>query len=538
MPAEESASPTQNPSHNDSREQRDVLRIIADVERSLGALRARADTDRATSAEQRLLLEEVERLKSECTRLTEERSQIREKSLRLENELAAAESTRVMAEERARRAEEARIRIELEAANTQFNKETDLVKSLEGRIAAERNRADELEKQWNETRQELAIAMSKLTAVLKVAEKHALHANELEATVEALRAEVETARKLQREAVNGSGDVPLAEEHINQTIVPRLSQVAGFLKVRKDRLVNVHRALKRRMQAMRMLRQLYSAQPAILAAEAEAISKQRASLEAERAELAAEKAEVVALHEKATRSLQLFAQLTGISRALALGSLATALLAGAAWLSWMAAAAIAPKDAVATVELQTTTRGADSAAANSEPIAVWLKTMTSNPAFLGTVAGRLADRGYAREEADTLVAPIAEYLHIDDTGSGLVLTMRGRGVEQTVALLDAFTAVAISESAKQPERDADQIRLTVLAAKQEVGRTVVARGMLMKDETHLARAGLIFAMCATLGGGVVAFSTMTARKAGRRASDHPSVDVANAPGKKAAPAKA
>lgn len=538
MPAEESASPTQNPSQGDPKEQKDVLRIIADVERSLGALRARADTDRTTSAEQRALIEEVERLKSECARLSEERSQIREKSMRLENDLAAAESTRLMAEERARRAEEARIRIELDAANTQFNKETDLVKSLEARISSERTRAEDLEKQWNETRQELAIAMSKLTAVLKVAEKHALHANELEAQVEALRAEVETARKLQREAAIASGDAPLAEEQIQQTIMPRLSQVAGFLKVRKERLIGVHRALKRRMQAMRMLRQLYSAQPAILAAEAEAIKKQRADLEEERASLEAEKARLIALHEKVARSQRFVARLTGFSKAAAFAALATALFVGAAWMSWITAAAIAPKDAVATVELETTTRGATSEPAEAKPITAWLESMTSNPAFLGTVAGRLADRGYARHQADAMVAPITERLHIDDTGSGITLTLTGRGVEQTVALLDAFVAVAISESARQPERDADQLRLTVLAAKQEIGRTVVARGMLMKDETHLTRAALIFTMCLTLAGGAVAYLAYSRRKSGRRATDVGPAGGANTPEKKPLPAKA
>jgi hypothetical protein len=90
MPAEESASPTRSPSDKEPREQKDVLRIIADVERSLGALRARADADKTTSDEQRALLEQVERLKAECAKLGEEKTQIREKAIRLETKLAAA----------------------------------------------------------------------------------------------------------------------------------------------------------------------------------------------------------------------------------------------------------------------------------------------------------------------------------------------------------------------------------------------------------------------------------------------------------------
>jgi hypothetical protein len=533
MPAEESASPTRSPSDKEPREQKDVLRIIADVERSLGALRARADADNTVSGEQRALLEEVGRLKAECSKLGEEKTQIREKAIRLETQLAAAESTRAVAEDRARRAEEARIRVELEATNTQFNKEAEHIKALEERIAAERGRGDELERQSTETKQELAIAMSKLAAVLKVAEKHALHANDLEAQVEALRAEVETARKLQREGALALGGAPLAEAEIQETIMPKLAQVAGFLRIRKERLVLVQRALKRRVQAMRMLRQLYSAQPAILAAEAEALAKQRATLEEERATLTNEKAVLVALEKKVAREINLRARLMVYARIAAVVAFAAAFLAGAAWASWMTAASITPKSAVATVELQTTTRGAASTPAQSEPIAKWLEEMLANPAFLGTVAGRMSDRGYPREDADALVRPLAEHLHIDDTGTGLIMTLRGTGVEQTVALLDAVTAVAISESARQPERQADQLRLTVLGARQEVGRTVVARGMLMKDETHLVRTGLIFSMCVTLAGGAAFFLMRRQRGDGTAAAKG-----ALAPSPAAKPAKA
>jgi hypothetical protein len=143
----------------------------------------------------------------------------------------------------------------------------------------------------------------------------------------------------------------------------------------------------------------------------------------------------------------------------------------------------------------------------------------------------MSDRGYPREAADALVAPLAERLHIDDTGTGLIMTLRGTGVEQTVALLDAVTAVAISESARQPERQADQLRLTVLGARQEVGRTVVARGMLMKDETHLLRTGLIFSICVTLAGGAVVFLT-------RRQRVDTAAKGAVAPAPAAKPAKA
>jgi hypothetical protein len=191
---------------------------------------------------------------------------------------------------------------------------------------------------------------------------------------------------------------------------------------------------------------------------------------------------------------------------------AMVLLASSAWMCWVVAAAIAPKDAVASVELQTTNRGTEATLADAGPIATWLTEMLKNDAFRGTIARRLTDRGYSRADADALVAPITESVHVEHVGSSILLTMRGKGVDQSIALLDALVAVAISESARQPERAADQLRLTVLGARQELGRTVVSRGMLMKDETHLMRTGILFGMVLTVAGGGFAYFTLQTRR--------------------------
>jgi chromosome segregation ATPase len=166
-------------------EQKDVLRIIAEVERSLGALRARADAGSQPDA-QRLLVEEIERMKRELSRLGDERAQLLEKQLSLESQLASTHATRSVYEERARRAEESRARFEQETLNSQISRETEFIKSLEARAAADHARADDLERQCSEARHELAVVMSKLTAVLKITEKHAIRENELEGEVECL----------------------------------------------------------------------------------------------------------------------------------------------------------------------------------------------------------------------------------------------------------------------------------------------------------------------------------------------------------------
>ena len=520
MSAEDPASSaTQKPIHTDAPEQKDVLRIIAEVERSLGALRARADAGSTQADTQRLLVDEIERLKREMSRLGDERSQLLEKQLALESQLASAHATRAVAEERARRAEESRTRFEQETLNTQISRETDFIKSLEARAAADHARADELERQCAEARQELAVAMSKLTAVLKITEKHALRSSELESEVESLRAEVAVARKLQRDGVIPLGDSAETQAQIQQTIMPRLAHVAEFLRVRKQRLVGLHQALKRRAQALRLLRQLYQAQPQILAEEAEAVTAERAMLEQERVEFNAQRAQlekqaasVSTLDARLKRQNRLLARVMYVGKVGAMVGAAMVLLASSAWMCWVVAAAIAPKDAVASVELQTANRVTEATLADAGPIATWLTEMLKNEAFRGTIAGRLTDRGYSRADADALVAPIAESVHVEHLGSSILLTMRGKGVDQSVALLDALVAVAISESARQPERAADQLRLTVLGARQELGRTVVSRGMLMKDETHLMRTGVLFGMVLTVAGGGFAYFTLQTRR--------------------------
>jgi len=520
MSAEDPASSaTQKPIHTDAPEQKDVLRIIAEVERSLGALRARADAGSTQADTQRLLVDEIERLKREMSRLGDERSQLLEKQLALESQLASAHATRAVAEERARRAEESRTRFEQETLNTQISRETDFIKSLEARAAADHARADELERQCAEARQELAVAMSKLTAVLKITEKHALRSSELESEVESLRAEVAVARKLQRDGVIPLGDSAETQAQIQQTIMPRLAHVAEFLRVRKQRLVGLHQALKRRAQALRVLRQLYQAQPQILAQEAEAVTAERAMLEQERVEFNAQRAQlekqaasVATLDARLKRQNRLLARVMHVGKVGAMVGAAMVLLASSAWMCWVVAAAIAPKDAVASVELQTANRVTEATLADAGPIATWLTEMLKNEAFRGTIAGRLTDRGYSRADADALVAPIAESVHVEHLGSSILLTMRGKGVDQSVALLDALVAVAISESARQPERAADQLRLTVLGARQELGRTVVSRGMLMKDETHLMRTGVLFGMVLTVAGGGFAYFTLQTRR--------------------------
>jgi hypothetical protein len=52
----------------------------------------------------------------------------------------------------------------------------------------------------------------------------------------------------------------------------------------------------------------------------------------------------------------------------------------------------------------------------------------------------------------------------------------------------------------------------VLGARQELGRTVVSRGMLMKDETHLMRTGILFGMVLTVAGGGFAYFTLQTRR--------------------------
>ncbi len=516
MAAEEAGATQQSTTDAKGPEHGDVLRIIAEVERSLGALRAQAgksagdkSSQDATAAESRqaalreALAGEVDRLKHEAERLGAERAKLLEHQTKIEAELAELRAACAVAEERARRAEEARQQAETAGIRSQIQRETDAIKALEAKLDDAQARATELERERNEAQHEVAVAVSKLTAVIKVTERHAIRENELETEVETLRAEVEAARKIERHGIRASdvAAVASAEEHVQQTLMPQLEAAAEFLRIRRARLNAIRQTLKRRTKAMRVLQQIYSAQPAILQAEAEAIATERAAVEAERLEVVAERKKLSDLRVEAERLITKARSRVSSARALAFAAVAVLAIAGAAWTSWHVAGIIAPVHSVASVELETTNRLTGAAVPDAMPIATWLQGVRGSDAFAGVVAAKLVDRGHQRTEADLAVKELATALQLESSGPTVRLTLRGGDPDRTVALLDAVVAAAVSEAARQPERKNDQIRLAVVGSEQEVGRTVVSRAMVLEDTTRLLRAGILFGMALTAAAG-------------------------------------
>lgn len=526
MGAEEAGRTQQTTTDAKGPEHGDVLRIIAEVERSLGALRAQAgksadekSAQDAAAAESRqaaireALAEEVDRLKHEAERLGKERGALLERQTKIESELLELRAACAVAEERARRAEEARQQAETAGIRSQIQRETDAIKALEAKLEEAQSRAAELERERNEAQHEVAVAVSKLTAVIKVTERHAIRENELETEVETLRAEVEAARKIERHGIRASdvAAVASAEEHVQQTLMPQLAAAAEFLRMRRERLNAIRHTLKRRTKAMRVLQQIYSAQPAILQAEAEAIATERAAVEAERLEVVAEHKKLTELRLEAEQAVARARSRVTVARIFAFAAVAMLAVAGAAWTSWHVAGIVAPVHSVATVELETTDRLTGTVVSDASPVATWLKEVRTSDAFAGVVAAKLVDRGHQRTEADVKVKAIASSLQVEHDGPTIRLTLRGGDPERAVALLDAVVATAVSESARQPERRNDQIRLAVVGSAQELGRTVVSRAMVLEDSTRLLRAGVLFGMALTAAAGGIYLVSRTLR---------------------------
>lgn len=536
----------------------DVLQLIDEVERALVRLRGSAG-------------EEAERAKI-SDQLAHERATLLTRQVQLESQLAAHRAELADAVTRAERAEALVLETECAARSARMSFESSwmeervraavesAVAPLEAQIASSESSAQNLraevaaaEAARDHACRVLASAASKLSAVVRTAERHAARVVELEAALAKVQATPTTERACEDtesaaakhtsvETADRQADLQAdleaeIERRVEVAIAPKvaqLAQVAAFLRSRRERLSALRRGLRHRARALRAMRSILSIpMPADRAEGVETTSNNACSgavveapvghgaehaIAIERETLARERNELIELRAILAASEQSISRRAQGTRAVTAAAFATIALAIGAVTSWHVAGALAGAPTLATVELETTSRAPEakvSGTTDATPIAAWLQTALPTPEFQSIVAGRLTSRGRTQDEAAALVARLPQEAKIESTGSTVRVAMRGATADDSVALLDAVAVSAVTEANRATERRADLLRVGVANARQEVGRTVFTHVEPLGDPSRLVRAGAMFASFLAAGIGLAFGLWLLARRAAR-----------------------
>ncbi len=179
-----------------------------------------------------------------------------------------------------------------------------------------------------------------------------------------------------------------------------------------------------------------------------------------------------------------------------------------AWCAWWLSGELAPKTAIASLDLAVTSRSGDVNAreeADPAPILAFMQQAPKDPTFHSTVAARLQDRGFTNAEAIAEMKVLPERLKIDSSNGAFVhLTYVGDARSRMV--LDTATTTLVQEVNKAPERKQDCLRVSIAGLRQDSGRVVFSEGRAMPDPDRTFRAAGIFgagfaiALCLGFGG--------------------------------------
>lgn len=531
----------------------DVLHLIDEVEQALIRLRGSAgeDAERARVSDQ----------------LAEERSALLARQVHLESQLAAHRAELADAVARAERAEALVVETECAARAARMSFESswmeervraavdNAVAPLEEKISAsaallEASRAEvaAAEAARDHACRVLASAASKLSAVVRTAERHAARVVELEAelakaqsaqtasTIASASADTQPAatESTVEDAVEREAEIERRVEAALAPKVAQLAQVASFLRLRRERLSALRRGLRHRAKALRAMRTILSMPaPAACAegvgtapntadsgtvAEAPVGRGDEAALVSERDEVERERSELLELRAVLAASEQSIARRAAGTRALTAGAFVAIAITLASVASWHLAGAMVAAPVLATVELETTSRAPEaktSGATDATPIASWLRTALSTNEFQSVVAGRLTSRGRTQDEAAALVARLPQEAQVEAAGSTVRVALRGAQEDDSVALLDAVAVSAVTEANRATERRTDLLRVGVANARQEVGRTVFTHLEPLGDPGRFTRAAILFAAFAATGLGFAYGMWLVARRAAR-----------------------
>ncbi len=453
----------------------------------------------------------------------------------LQKSLAKAESDKRESDELARLATDECTRIEREAdaARTSLKSqlETANARALDSQavsaraaLDAERGRIAVVERERDALRTQCDAAGKRLQSLTELADKQASQMLELEQTLESTRAALTAAQS--NTSTHSALEIDaLADARIAELIQPKLaqlSQVASFLKTRRERLNALRLGLKRKARALREteLKLKSAAAAAGTTAILPASSVPSPEIEAQREELARERKEIVELREMLAHSEASVARRAAGTRFITAASLVAAMLALGSVCAWHLSGALGPKTVVATCELQATTRaveGKSDGNAEAAPIAAWLGEAIKDPAFAGMVSSRIAERGRSHAESDAMVKDIGDRLEIHSEDSTLRLALRGEGDANTQVTLDSVASSAIATFKAMPVRRTDMLRIGIANAQQDVGRTVFSTVVPVPDPQQLTRAGALLATMVLVAGGLVAILMVMMRHAPKHA---------------------
>ncbi|MCE2885069.1 MAG: hypothetical protein LW806_09255 [Planctomycetaceae bacterium] len=538
---------------------------LTDAEHAKASLEAERD---ALLAERAVLADRCSDLSQACTILEGDCDALRvdfdalrvdRDALRVDRDSAISERDLIAAELAARNNELAAVSAELRAQSEELARQTDDFDgisegqhAMEARLDAARAECTQLQAEVEGLLRErdlLSKRLGEAETAVRVAED-AAHAAAAQASAVAQSAEVAPAPSSGTTSVDEEEIARAAEARIHQMMAPKiaqLAQAAAFLRKRKERLAAVRAGLRRKAQALRVLRQIYaqprldeglvpvpSALPARALSDApsdapsetvDAVFGTTVARDAsvadnriadERAELARERQELVDLRAILAASERSIEQRAQGTRLITAAALAIAMLGVAGIASWHLAGAVGPDRVRATVELDVSSRTPEAkqeGAVDAKPIGDEITRALSDEAFLGAVASRISERGRTHDEASALVAGLAGRTQVSTEGAVVRVALTGEGADATVSALDAVATSAVAELNRRSERRSDMLRVGIANARQEVGRTVFSHPEELADPTRIWRAGAILGIFAALAAAAAWTMTWLARRA-------------------------
>jgi len=476
-------------------------------------------------------------------------------SLRGERDAAITERDHIAAELAARSNELAAVSAELRAQSEELARQTDEFdglsedqRGLAARFDNARSECAQLQAEVEGLLRERDLLSSRLAeaeSAVRAAED-AARAAAMQSSVVEESTGVAPASSSATTAIDEEEIARAAEARIHQMMAPKiaqLAQAAAFLRKRKERLAAVRAGLRRKAQALRVLRQIYAqprldaglapvpsalpaASPADVPSEttdgmystttARDASVSDARIADERAELARERQELVDLRAILAASERSIEQRAQGTRLVTAAALSIAMLGVAGIASWHLAGAVGPDRVRATVELDVSSRTPEAkqeGAVDAKPIGDELTRALADEAFLGAVASRISERGRGHDEASALVAGLAERAQVSTEGAVVRVALVGEGSDATVSALDAVATSAVAELNRRSERRSDMLRVGIANARQEVGRTVFSHPEELADPTRVWRAGAILGVFAALAAAAAWTMTWLARRA-------------------------
>jgi len=541
-----------------------VQDLHAEIARLATSLTDAEHVKASLDAERDALVAERATFADECSGLSQERTilaaeletlRVDHESLRVDHDAAITERDHIAAELAARNNELAAVSAELRAQSEELARQTD---EFDGLSEDQRG----LAARFDNARSECAQLQAEVEGLLRERDLLSSRLTEAESAVRAAEDAARAAAMQTSVVEESTGVAPVsssgttaideeeiaraAEARIHQMMAPKiaqLAQAAAFLRKRKERLAAVRAGLRRKAQALRVLRQIYAqprldaglapvpsalpaASPADMPSEttdgvysttiARDASVSDARIADERAELARERQELVDLRAILASSERSIEQRAQGTRLVTAATLAIAMLGVAGIASWHLAGAVGPNRVRATVELDVSSRTPEAkqeGAVDAKPIGDELTRALSDEAFLGAVASRISERGRGHDEASALVAGLAERAQVSTEGAIVRVALVGEGSDATVSALDAVATSAVAELNRRSERRSDMLRVGIANARQEVGRTVFSHPEELADPTRVWRAGAMLGVFTALAAAVAWTMTWLARRA-------------------------